>query len=395
MTTSKLSSLIGIRSILKGEKFVDSSVMLQTVGGDAGMIVCGLTGGGLVVHSVVLYVCCWCDIGGEAWRRRSEFLMYLGWTGLGKDWGDVRVVFVVELERLGGGDLNGRCVQIFGVGLGYNILGDGDGLWVGRVTERFLNLEKLSPVYGRIYAKLYQTLEGISILAQPSDLTERLLQSSVKPRTTRSAKAVGNLVTHDWAFASGVAGVNNNIHRRPDSAVHHTGDDYVLGNLKFVPKGESVEVFGMAIPDPLITEAIRQSSTLSHKKMKLNKERFYQRDDDDPDLVLAKKLSMETLKKGRRKECETETIAPKGDKDQGEIDSSTITSGVSIPVSDPEKAHEALRSIFYSPSLLVTPPPINTEATTITTSLPEITPFIALVIESQKLEQECSESEED
>ncbi|GJX89045.1 retrovirus-related pol polyprotein from transposon TNT 1-94 [Tanacetum coccineum] len=29
---------------------------------------------------------------------------------------------------------------------------------------------------------------------------------------------------------------------------------------KFVPKGESVEVFGMAIPDPLITEAIRQSS---------------------------------------------------------------------------------------------------------------------------------------
>ncbi|GJR24397.1 hypothetical protein Tco_0972924 [Tanacetum coccineum] len=45
-----------------------------------------------------------------------------------------------------------------------------------------------------------------------------------------------------------------------DSAVHHTRDDYVLGNLKFVPKGESVEVFGMAIPDPLITEAIQQSS---------------------------------------------------------------------------------------------------------------------------------------
>ncbi|GJT71775.1 retrovirus-related pol polyprotein from transposon TNT 1-94 [Tanacetum coccineum] len=53
---------------------------------------------------------------------------------------------------------------------------------------------------------------------------------------------------------------NNNIHRRPDSAVHHTGDDYILGNLKFVPKGESVEVFGMEIPDPLITEAIQQSS---------------------------------------------------------------------------------------------------------------------------------------
>ncbi|GKF58027.1 hypothetical protein Tco_0171564, partial [Tanacetum coccineum] len=56
---------------------------------------------------------------------------------------------------------------------------------------------------------------------------------------------------------------NNNIHRRPDSAVHHTGDDFILGNLKFIPKGESVEVFGMAIPDPLITEAIQQSSLLS------------------------------------------------------------------------------------------------------------------------------------
>ncbi|GKF95555.1 hypothetical protein Tco_0288290, partial [Tanacetum coccineum] len=33
-----------------------------------------------------------------------------------------------------------------------------------------------------------------------------------------------------------------------------------VGNLKFVPKGESVEVFGMAIPDPLITEAIQHSS---------------------------------------------------------------------------------------------------------------------------------------
>ncbi|GKD11561.1 hypothetical protein Tco_1195968 [Tanacetum coccineum] len=49
---------------------------------------------------------------------------------------------------------------------------------------------------------------------------------------------------------------NNNIHQRPDSAVHHTGDDFLLGNLKFVLKGEIVEVFGMAIPDPLITEAI-------------------------------------------------------------------------------------------------------------------------------------------
>ncbi|GJY83252.1 hypothetical protein Tco_0496628 [Tanacetum coccineum] len=137
---------------------------------------------------------------------------------------------------------------------------------------------------------------------------------------------------------------NNNIHRRPDSAVHHTGDDYILGNLKFVPKGESVEVFGMAIPDPLITEAIQQSSyypkylkmvaentkktpqgsasvqpatqratpkkpttTTPVKQTKpappptkkpskqdeAQQESIPQREDDDPDINLAKKLSLE------------------------------------------------------------------------------------------------------
>ncbi|GJT42260.1 retrovirus-related pol polyprotein from transposon TNT 1-94 [Tanacetum coccineum] len=497
---------------------------------------------------------------------------------------------------------------------------------------------------------------------------------------------------------------NNNIHRRPDSAVHHTGDDYILGNLKFVPKGESVEVFGMAIPDPLITEAIQQSSyypkylemvaentkktpqesasmqpatkratpkkpttttpvkqskpapppTKKPSKRKLpqkvrkgkpsfqlvdeddeaQQESIPQEEGNDPDLERAKKMSLEAhqekgegegddadmeraiklsldpafLPQGRapvrgvtirdpvsettsklhevvgkgkavvteeqvahslidlskkkrttdqfilvrrdqtppdsttgpssqpeddtsekvihessstsdseRTESETETAAPKGDKDQGEVDSSTVTSGVSIPVSDPEKAHEALAGpdpepmkedqtgsdsgklhvslagpnpehmddeflataypkvhenlklitderviddkpeshsgsmssmknlddtfnfgdqFLYDkpteddqekskvreesdstipdpshqtvtstppviapftdvssskPSLLVTPPPINTEATTITTSLPEITPFITLQLRVARLEQEMSE----
>ncbi|GJU17356.1 retrovirus-related pol polyprotein from transposon TNT 1-94 [Tanacetum coccineum] len=265
---------------------------------------------------------------------------------------------------------------------------------------------------------------------------------------------------------------NNNIHRRPDSAVHHTGDDFILGNLKFVPKGETVEVFGMAIPDPLITEAIQQSSyypkylemvaentkktpqesasvqpatkratpkkpttttpvkqskpapppTKKPSKRKLpqkvrkgkptfqlvdeddeaQQESIPQEEGDDPDLELAKKMSLEAhpekgevrerqlltkeqvahslidlSKKKRttdqfilvscdqaphdlttgpssqpeedtsekvihessstsdseRTESETEAVAPKGDKDQDEVDSSTITSGVSIHVS--------------------------------------------------------------
>ncbi|GJR58265.1 hypothetical protein Tco_1500427 [Tanacetum coccineum] len=46
---------------------------------------------------------------------------------------------------------------------------------------------------------------------------------------------------------------------------------------------------------------------------------------------------------------------------------------------------------YPKPSSLVTPPPINTEATTITTSLPKITPFIALQLRVARLEKEMSE----
>ncbi|GJS88274.1 hypothetical protein Tco_0770910 [Tanacetum coccineum] len=347
---------------------------------------------------------------------------------------------------------------------------------------------------------------------------------------------------------------NYNIHRRPDSAVHHTGDDFILGNLKFVPKGESVEVFGMAIPDPLITETIQRSSyypkylemvaentkktpresasvqpatkhatpkkpttttpvkqskpapppTKKPSKRKLPQKvrkgkptfQLVDEDDeaqqesipqeeegegDDADMERAIKLSLdpaflpqgrapvggvtirdpvsETTSKlhevvGKGKAVVTEeqvahslidlskkkrttdqfilvrrdqtphdsTTGPssqpeddtseKGDKDQDEVDTSTVTSGVSIPVSDPAKEHEALAGpdpepmkedqtgsdsgnlhtvtstppviapftdvSSTKPSSLVTSPPINTEATTITTSLPEITPFIAI-----------------
>ncbi|GJU40655.1 hypothetical protein Tco_1193612 [Tanacetum coccineum] len=233
--------------------------------------------------------------------------------------------------------------------------------------------------------------------------------------------------------------------------------------------------------------------------------------------VIHKSSSTSLISYSERTESETEAAAPKGDKDQDEVDTSTVTSGVSIPVSDPEKAHEALAGpdpepmkedqtgsdsgklhvslagpnpehmddeflataypkvhenlklitderviddkpeshsgsmssmknlddtfnfgdqFLYDkpteddqekskvreesdstipdpshqtvtstppvvapftdvssskPSLLVTPPPINTEATTITTSLPEITPFIALQLRVARLEQEMSE----
>ncbi|GJR33576.1 hypothetical protein Tco_1209260 [Tanacetum coccineum] len=59
-----------------------------------------------------------------------------------------------------------------------------------------------------------------------------------------------------------------------------------------------------------------------------------------------------------RTESETEADAPKGDKEQGEVASSTVTSGVGIYVraedqagSDPGKAHEALAGPDPEPML--------------------------------------------
>nr|GEW75091.1 uncharacterized mitochondrial protein AtMg00810-like [Tanacetum cinerariifolium] len=54
-------------------------------------------------------------------------------------------------------------------------------------------------------------------------------------------------------------GSRHNIHKRPMSPVHITGDDFLPGNLKFVPKGEKDEVFGNPIPQEFITEAIQNS----------------------------------------------------------------------------------------------------------------------------------------
>ncbi|GJX52934.1 hypothetical protein Tco_0281303 [Tanacetum coccineum] len=96
-----------------------------------------------------------------------------------------------------------------------------------------------------------------------------------------------------------------------------------------------------------------------------------------------------------RTKSETEAAAPKGDKDQDEVDTSIVTLGSSdsnVNSSSDCSLHRCL--IFKSRRhchIEQNPPPINTEATTLTISLPEITPFIALQLRVARLEQEISE----
>ncbi|GKA68855.1 hypothetical protein Tco_0768772, partial [Tanacetum coccineum] len=54
-------------------------------------------------------------------------------------------------------------------------------------------------------------------------------------------------------------GRKHNLHQRFGSLLHLAKEDLRLGNLKFVPKGEDDEVFGMPIPNELITNKIRNA----------------------------------------------------------------------------------------------------------------------------------------
>ncbi|GJU20841.1 retrovirus-related pol polyprotein from transposon TNT 1-94 [Tanacetum coccineum] len=129
---------------------------------------------------------------------------------------------------------------------------------------------------------------------------------------------------------------NNNIHRRPESAVHHTGDDYVLGNLKFVPKEykenpqESASVQSaqaMYNQNATTTTPVKQSKPAPPPTKKPSKRKLPQKvrkgkpsfqlvDEDDeaqqesipheegndPDLERAKKMSLEALQEQREGE---------------------------------------------------------------------------------------------
>ncbi|GJT99756.1 hypothetical protein Tco_1110095, partial [Tanacetum coccineum] len=54
-------------------------------------------------------------------------------------------------------------------------------------------------------------------------------------------------------------GRTHNIHQRSVSPLHLAEEDHRHGNLKFFPKGEEDEVFGMQIPKDLITNTIRNA----------------------------------------------------------------------------------------------------------------------------------------
>ncbi|GJR42883.1 hypothetical protein Tco_1310986 [Tanacetum coccineum] len=158
-----------------------------------------------------------------------------------------------------------------------------------------------------------------------------------------------------------------------DSDVHHTGDDFISRNLKFVLKRSLLH--DNIIPKPDLALELGKSISLTEaeeeavaREVHATHARIVSGPDPEP-----------------MQEDQTGSNFGKLHVSLAVIeDHQTVTSTppVIAPFTDVSST---------KPSSLVTPPPINTEATTIITSLPEITPFISLQLRVARLEQEMSE----
>ncbi|GJR91154.1 hypothetical protein Tco_0215165 [Tanacetum coccineum] len=154
----------------------------------------------------------------------------------------------------------------------------------------------------------------------------------------------------------------------------------------FLPQGRA-PVGGVTIRDPVseTTSKLHESYSKGKGPLHLKNKRRWNHES-----------SSSTDSERNRKRIQ-KPLLPKDDKDQ---EKSKVREESDSTIPDP--SHQTVTSTppviapfidvsSSKPSLLVTPPPINTEATTITTSLPEITPFIALQLRVARLEQEISE----
>ena len=97
----------------------------------------------------------------------------------------------------------------------------------------------------------------------------------------------------------------HNLHPRPESSVHLASDEHCVGNLKFVAKGTDHEVFGMDIPEVLVSNNILEAP---YYKSYLNKVALYRKQS-----TVKTTTSKATSKK--RKEVSTTEMASGGTKE--------------------------------------------------------------------------------
>ncbi|GJY12748.1 hypothetical protein Tco_0382057, partial [Tanacetum coccineum] len=139
-------------------------------------------------------------------------------------------------------------------------------------------------------------------------------------------KPIPHIIPYGW-FTKLIIyylGSRYNIHKRPESAVHITGDDFLHGNLKFVPKGEMDE-----IPLKLVDE---------EEEEEVQQEPEPQGEDVDSDYELAIKMSLDSFQaqskgEGKGEDFEFER-ALKMSLDSFQAQSQAPVGGVAIPTHD-------------------------------------------------------------
>ncbi|GKE07441.1 hypothetical protein Tco_1399459 [Tanacetum coccineum] len=85
---------------------------------------------------------------------------------------------------------------------------------------------------------------------------------------------------------------NNNIHRRPDSAVHHTGDDFYIRKSQVCPKDPPTKKPSKCKLPQKVRKG-KPTFQLVDEDDEAQQESIPQEEGDDHDLELAKKLSLE------------------------------------------------------------------------------------------------------
>nr|GEX71778.1 reverse transcriptase domain-containing protein [Tanacetum cinerariifolium] len=109
-------------------------------------------------------------------------------------------------------------------------------------------------------------------------------------------------------------GSRHNIHRIHESSVHIIGDDFLLGNLKFVPKGKKNEVFRKPILKELITKAFQTSPYYQHYMEMIARKPTTKRDEQKKTASKADKPKNPTPVKKRAPAKQTKPVKEKSTK---------------------------------------------------------------------------------
>nr|GEW52983.1 reverse transcriptase domain-containing protein [Tanacetum cinerariifolium] len=127
------------------------------------------------------------------------------------------------------------------------------------LEDDFTPLKTIRRLYSIFGRRSYLGFEGET--SEPKGRTFLIDKANLGSPTKKGKKTKPHVIPYS-RFTKLIIyylGRHHNIHQRIGSPLNLVEDDLSLDNLKFIPKGEIEEVFGMKIPEELITNIIMNS----------------------------------------------------------------------------------------------------------------------------------------